>query len=107
MIDYSEKRDFLRMTMDCPARYRLQDGEASGSAMVRNLSAGGILLLTDHPIEAETQVTIRVTPVKAITPPLSAVLSVVRCEPTADGRYAVGCAIARVLSEDEAYAELP
>ena len=58
MLDYSEKRDFFRMTMDCPALYRTLGATKSGSAMVRNLSAGGVLLLTEEPIEAETEVVV-------------------------------------------------
>ncbi len=71
MIDYSEKRDFLRMTMDCPARFRVAGADRLESAMVKDLSGNGISLISATPVAADLQLALEVMPGKTITPALS------------------------------------
>lgn len=107
MFDYSEKRDFMRMTMGCPARYRPDGADQTESAVVMNLSADGILLQTEKPVAAEIQLALEVMPGKTITPPLSAYVKVLRCSPDDEGNYTLACAIERVLEENEIGPDFP
>ncbi len=107
MLDYSEKRDFLRMNMECPARFRVDGASRVEKALVQNLSGSGILLLTDQPVEDGSRLAVEVLPGKTITPPLSAYVSVLRCSPSEDGNYSVACTIERVLEEHETGPDFP
>jgi PilZ domain len=101
MFDYSEKRDFLRMTVDCPGRYRAPGADQVRPAVVRNLSATGVLLLTEEPVAADAELALEIMPGKTITPPLAAFVKVLRCDAGEDGRYTLACAMMRILDESE------
>jgi len=110
MQDYSEKRDFYRMAVDCAARYRVDGADAVQPATVKDLSAGGLQLRTDHEVESGVSLNVAIQPGKAITPPLHAVVRVIRCTPADDGpggRFSIACTIERMLSVDEAGPEFP
>jgi hypothetical protein len=107
MLDYSEKRDFLRMTMECPARFRVAGADRLEAGVVKDLSGNGISLLTDKPVAADAVIALEVMPGKTITPPLSAFVKVVRCTQTEEGHYSLACAIERVLEEHEVGADFP
>ncbi len=107
MIDYSEKRDFMRMTMDCPARYRVEGTQELESAVVKDLSGGGVSLFTEKPVAADARVALEVMPGKSITPPLSAWVRVIRCEQTDDGNYSLACSIEQMLDENEMGPDFP
>jgi len=107
MIDYSEKRDFLRMSIECPARYRVEGATQVTPAVVQNLSGNGVLLLTEQPLPAASRLALEVLPGKIITPPLAAYVQVIRCDPTAEGSFSVACSIERILSEEEVGPDFP
>jgi hypothetical protein len=101
MFDYAEKRDFMRMTMDCPGRYRVPGADRPHSALVRNLSGNGVLLVVDEPVATDMELSLEIMPGKTITPPLAAYVKVLRCEPSEGGRYSVACTVQRILDESE------
>ena len=107
MIEYSERRDFRRMTLDSPARYRLRGAKRPVSATAKNLSGGGVLLLTHEPLKPQSELALAISPGKTVTPPLSAYGKVLRCEPVGEGSYEVACRITRVLDEDEVGQDFP
>jgi PilZ domain len=101
MIEYSEKRDFLRMSIECPARYRSEGAGQAAAAVVKNISGSGLLLATDQPLEAGALLALEVLPGKTITPPLAAYVRVVRSDSDDQGGYSVACTIERILGEYE------
>ncbi len=110
MQDYSEKRDFYRMSVDCAARYRQVDGELNGNAIVKDLSSGGMLLWTDGAVTPGAQLNIEVLPGKNITPPLHAVVSVIRCDPIEGENgvsHSAACSIEKMLDAGDAGASFP
>jgi hypothetical protein len=98
MQDYNEKRNYPRMDIECPARFRLTDGDAGG-AVVKNLSGGGLLLWIDREISSDEGLHIEIKPANDITPPMVAEVKVLRCTPVdgGEGSYAIACQISRVL----------
>ena len=88
-----DKRDFRRMVMDCSASFHLAGEENPRVAVVKDLSAGGVLLLADEPLDVGAQLRIEIRPTAEITPPLVADLEVVRCDPSQEGGYSVACTI--------------
>lgn len=97
MIDYSEKRDFLRMDMDCSIEYQVEGEADSYTGQMKNLSATGIQFTCGHGMAPGSQIAVTVTPLKDITPPMSADVTVARCDPQGDGtEYLVAGQITRI-----------
>lgn len=107
MLDYSEKRDFMRIPMDCPARYRPEGAPESAPALIKNLSAKGVSLVTENPLSEEMEFALEVLPGKAITPPLAAYAKVIRCDRQEDGTYLVAGILLRILEETEIGPDFP
>ena len=108
MRDYSEKRGFPRVSLDCTARYRVQGSHQVDTARVKDLSGGGLLMLVEQPMAAGTRLFIEIEPGKQITPPLQAQLEVLRCESLpAEAGYSVACGIQEMLQPDQLGDEFP
>ncbi len=99
MIDYKEKRDFYRMTMDCTAEYKVNGSGKTSEAIVKDLSSGGLLLWVKQEIKPGSQISIELKPVKDITPPMNARAEVVRCDPLENEQdtYAAACSMIEIL----------
>jgi hypothetical protein len=110
MQDFSEKRDFYRMSVECAAKFRAVSEGTTGNAIVKDLSSGGMLLWTDCEVNPGAQLNVEVLPGKNITPPLHAVVSVIRCDPI-DGEsgasHSAACSIEKMLSAEEVGADFP
>ena len=94
MLDYIEKRDYIRMEVDCPARLNFEGIEPM-EACVKDLSATGLLIWLKIPVQAGSVGSVSLVPGKKITPPLNAEIEVIRCEPAAEDPqyYSVACSI--------------
>lgn len=77
-INYSEKRNFIRMPINHEMKYQLNQSAISGYGMCKNLSADGVLFSADRSFEPGTLVGINITPKKSVVIPLEAVVEVVR-----------------------------
>lgn len=107
MHDFAEKRDFQRMAMECPARFRTENAKEIKGAIVKDLSSGGMLLWLEQKIEPGQRLNIEVMPAKNITPPLSAEVITVRSYELEDGVWAAACTIEQIFREDEVGSEFP
>jgi hypothetical protein len=105
MTDYAEKRDFRRMGIDCPAQFRIQGEDEMTDAIVKNLSASGLLILAPQEVNPGTRLLVHIVPTNTITPPLSATANVIRSQPAAEGGYEIACAIEKILGEEEAVSD--
>ncbi len=99
MLDYDEKRDFIRMQAECKMSYRLAEEETYAEGSCLNLSGSGILFRGTRELEPGKAAEIHLSPENRITPPLTAYIEVVRCEPDADGRYVIAGAIKGIKGE--------
>ena len=97
MTDYAEKRDFQRMTLDSTLEYQIHNEDKLLQGEIKNLSATGVLFITDHPISLGIKLRIKLTPDNKITPPMSADVKVARCDKHADGAYYVAGEILTIL----------
>lgn len=96
--DYEEKRDFIRMSLDCKVQIKnLATGEMfQGVAM--DLSSKGLAFVTSSNIAPGSKLEIRIVPDKAVVPPLHARVEVIRSEPDTSGNnYRVGTSIEEYL----------
>jgi len=103
MQDYSEKRGFPRMRVDCTARYRSEVDGHPQPAIARDLSGGGLLLqVKAHQLpDTGSRLLVEIRPQHQITPPLYVRARVVRCDSRSDGAYGIACAIERTFGEGE------
>jgi len=69
------------MTTACGAKYRRADGQDVRPAVIRNISAGGMLLLTDNALEVGITLELRVDPGQLSIPVMNARVEVVRSVP--------------------------
>ena len=103
MLEYLEKRDYIRMEVDCAARIELEGLEPL-AAIVKDLSATGVLMWVDSKIPSGSLGTISILPGKNITPPLAAQVEIIRCEPLEENpsTFAAACSIREIFKTDAA-----
>ena len=78
--DYSEKRNFFRMNLECNAEYTINGSGNQKSGKVSNLSGDGISIIADQSVTPGTEVRVSIQPENDVTPPLDLVMEVIRCE---------------------------
>jgi len=105
MIDYSEKRDFIRMTMAC--EMQIHDRATAHTELVHleDLSASGMRFFSSRELAEGQTLDVTISPARDITPPMQAQITVIRCQAEADGRFDVAAAISDILPADYAEAE--
>ena len=77
--DYSEKRNFFRMNLECGAQYTINGSGNQKSGTVSDLSGDGISIITDQSVAPGTEVRVSIQPENNVTPPLEVVMEVIRC----------------------------
>ncbi len=85
MIDYSEKRDFIRMPIRCPIALRDPAAELTDQAKLLDLSATGIRFISPRSLDQGARLQVTLSPENPITPPLEAEVAVIRCDEIEDG----------------------
>ncbi|MCG6888197.1 MAG: PilZ domain-containing protein [Gammaproteobacteria bacterium] len=73
-----EKRDFLRMPIDCRLRYSVVGDNREFQGKVINLSNKGILFTSRQRLEVGSLLTLVLTPSQTNTPPMHATVKVTR-----------------------------
>ncbi|MCP3669155.1 MAG: PilZ domain-containing protein [Gammaproteobacteria bacterium] len=99
MMEYTEKRDFYRMALDCTAKFQINGSGEMDEAMVKDLSSGGILLWIKQQVEPGSQLSIQLQPGTDLTPPLHAKAEVMRCDPVEEepDTFAAACSMVEIL----------
>lgn len=104
MIDYSEKRNFIRMSMDCPISMLSADSDQADYGELVDLSATGLRFISPRELDAGERLQIGVRPMRPITPPLEAEIEVVRCVEVPNG-YDIAASIIEL--QPPAYGDEP
>lgn len=94
--EYDEKRNFIRMCMDCPMSFTRYDGSVH-SALARDLSGSGLGFVTDQALTLGEVLAVQVVPQQAVVAPLRAEVEVARVQPVTEGGYDIGVTIRRFL----------
>lgn len=93
--DHDEKRDFIRLGVDCKVKFKDGGGmEHQGRAI--NVSGGGVLFMTDTPLTLGAELTVSVKPDTPVIEPLDVIAKVVRVD-RIDGKFEVGVKITKRL----------
>jgi len=78
MVKYHEKRDFMRMPIDCSMRFSVVGDERDYQGKVINLSNKGILFTSKQKLEVDNLLSLVLTSSHADTPPMHATVKVTR-----------------------------
>jgi len=90
--NFNEKRDYIRMQVDTPAKLTLSNGQSFSVTCV-DLSSSGVQLHSNEAIPVQSAGELHVESGGGSTPPLSARVSVCRLQAMEDGMYRVGLSI--------------
>lgn len=91
---YQEKRNFIRMKLDCPAVLQFSDKIYKG--LCSNLSGGGMLLIIDEGADVGSECTISISSHFGHGPMLKAKTRVIRAL-NYDNKYHLGLSIIELL----------
>jgi len=91
--DYSEKRDFIRMGVECPATFEIEGESGSYSGNARDLSASGLKIVSEKAVAVGTTLNIQILPEQAIIAPLHAVVEVVWINGPVANQFELGVSI--------------
>ena len=94
MVNYAEKRDFMRMPIDCRLRFSAVGDEREFEGKVINLSDRGILFTSRQKFEVGNLLSLVLTASQADTPPMHATVKVTHVTSN-QVHYEVGCIIRR------------
>ena len=98
--EYDEKRDFIRVSIDCPIRFKVDGLGPEEVGKVKNLSGRGLMFVTALELELESSVEIRISPENDLTPPLHARVRIVRVAPPRRGEgFEIGAVIQEMFDD--------
>ncbi|WP_372771237.1 PilZ domain-containing protein [Pseudoalteromonas sp.] len=95
---YEDKRNFFRMLVNAEAQLVILDS-ATGrkiDGVCRDLSASGMSIEIDEPIEVATQVKVRIDATNNSVPSLDALAKVVRCSEVEEKEYLLGLEVLEI-----------
>jgi len=94
---YDEKRDFIRVPVQCEVTLETLGTGKHFVAEGRNLSGNGVLFLTDETLQPGDRLNLHIEATEVLMSVLDATIEVVRVEALAgESRYAVGSAFCAV-----------
>ncbi|MGR9053422.1 MAG: PilZ domain-containing protein [Gammaproteobacteria bacterium] len=93
MLEYDEKRNYIRMNVDCEITFRLGDSDEIHIGKCNTISGSGVSFLADRSFEPGKAMEVNITPKNSITPPMTAFVEVVRTTRLENGRYEIAAAI--------------
>jgi hypothetical protein len=101
--DYDEKRDFIRIDIDCNIAYK-KSGSTGAELIgqILNLSGRGMMFISDMELEANGLYEVHVKPKNTLTPSLHANVKVVRViKQRHASSYEIGAVIKEIYDENE------
>jgi len=99
--EFDEKRDFVRVYVDCPVLYRHPGSREVAEGQAKNLSGRGMMFIAQQELPVDSEVEISISPENELTPSLNAVVKVVRVARYRKGEgYEIGAVIKQVLDEE-------
>lgn len=94
MLTKGDSRHYFRMMVNADVKLMINDPEAGRviDGICRDLSASGMAVEVDEPLEMGTLVRVRLESANASVPPLDAVGKIMRCSQESDECYQLGLA---------------
>lgn len=96
MLEYDEKRNYIRMIVDCDITYKLASSDQVYNGRCKTLSGAGISFVSSEKIEPGKGLEIKVIPENKVTPPMTAYIEVVRNSPLENGEFEIAATIKNI-----------
>ncbi len=96
MLEYDEKRKFIRMAVECDINYKLTDSDQVFNGRCTSLSGAGLSFVADQGFEPGISMEVNVIPESSITPPMTALIEVIRNTKLDSGQYEIGAQITSI-----------
>ncbi|MCQ8105144.1 PilZ domain-containing protein [Methylomonas sp. SURF-2] len=93
MLAHDEKRDYIRMEVDCDITYKLANSQEIKTGRCTTLSGAGVSFLADSSFEAGLAMEVSIIPKTSITPPMTAFIEVVRSVKRDENQYEIAASI--------------
>lgn len=93
MLTHDEKRDYIRMDVDCDITYKPADSNQAKTGRCTTLSGAGVSFVADQHYEVGLAMEVSIVPKTAITPPMTAYIEVVRSVKRGDNEYEIAASI--------------
>jgi len=93
MLEYDEKRDYIRMDVDCDISYKLADSNETKTGHCISLSGAGISFIAESSYATGLAMEINIIPKNASTPPMTAFIEIVRSTSQDDGSFEIAASI--------------
>lgn len=93
MLTHDEKRDYIRMDVDCDITYKLAGANTVKTGKCTTLSGAGVSFLADQGFDLGLAMEVSILPKTSITPPMTAFIEVVRSVKQGDGSYEIAASI--------------
>lgn len=94
MLTKGDNRNYFRMMVNADVQLLINDPEAGRTldGICRDLSASGMAVEVDEPLEMGTMLRVRLASANASIPPLDASAKVMRCSQESEDIYQLGLA---------------
>lgn len=93
MLTHDERRDYIRMDVDCEITYKLANSNEIKTGRCLTLSGAGVSFLADRPFDPGLAMEISIFPKNNITPPMTAYIEVVRSSKRDHDTYEIAAVI--------------
>lgn len=93
MLAHDEKRDYIRMEVDCDITYKLANSPDVRTGRCTTLSGAGVSFLADQSFDAGLAMEVSIIPKTSITPPMTAFIEVVRSVKRDENQYEIAASI--------------
>ena len=93
MIEYDEKRDFIRMSVNCEINYKLTDSDQTYQGRCTSLSGAGLAFISEQEFKPGKSMEVNVIPENSLTPPMTAYVEIVRSIKLDSDQYEIGAQI--------------
>jgi hypothetical protein len=99
--DYSEKRNFIRMTINTPAQVQVEQEGVMTTGICNDLSGSGMLLTVDQALPVDSELIVTLTPGDSKGPSLQARCTIARSQQAADSKCLLGLEIQEIMNEKD------
>ncbi len=93
MLEYDEKRNYIRMDVDCDITYKPADSDNIKTGQCTSLSGAGLSFIAESAFTPGIAMEVCVLPKNSVTPPMTAFIEVVRCTRHGDNEYEIAATI--------------
>lgn len=98
--EYDEKRDFIRVTVDCELTYIEPNKGQEEIGLAKNLSGRGLLFIAERELVTDSMLEVKIKPQSGSTPQFHAKVKVVRVEKQRRGEgFEIGAVIREVYDK--------